>query len=42
VGGDMVWMQGTQLWTMIGLVALTMGIMFGLPKLTKFLNKIFI
>jgi SulP family sulfate permease len=35
VGGDMVWMQGTQLWTMIGLVALTMGIMFGLPKLTK-------
>ena len=34
-GGDMVWMQGTQLWTMIGLVALTMGIMFGLPKLTK-------
>ncbi len=30
-----VWMQGQELWTMIGLVALTMGIMFGLPKLTK-------
>ena len=29
------WMQGQELWTMIGLVALTMGIMFGLPKLTK-------
>ena len=26
---------GTQLWTMLGLVVLTMGIMFGLPKLTK-------
>ena len=35
VEGDMVWMQGTELWTMLGLVALTMGIMFGLPKLTK-------
>ncbi len=33
--GDMVWMQGTQLWTMIGLVGLTIGIMFGLPKITK-------
>ena len=32
---DLVWMQGQELWTMIGLVALTMGIMFGLPKLTK-------
>ena len=31
----LVWMQGQSLWTMIGLVALTMGIMFGLPKLTK-------
>ena len=31
----LVWMQGQELWTMIGLVALTMGIMFGLPKLTK-------
>jgi len=33
--GDEVWMHGTQLWTMLGLVALTMGIMFGLPKVTK-------
>lgn len=33
--GEMVWMQGQQLWTMLGLVALTMGIMIGLPKLTK-------
>ncbi len=31
----LAWMQGQELWTMIGLVALTMGIMFGLPKLTK-------
>jgi SulP family sulfate permease len=30
-----VWMQGQELWTMVGLVVLTMGIMFGLPKLTK-------
>ena len=30
-----VWMHGAKLFTMIGLVALTMGIMFGLPKLTK-------
>jgi SulP family sulfate permease len=29
------WIQGGQLFTMLGLVALTMGIMFGLPKLTK-------
>ncbi|MFT4600767.1 MAG: SulP family sulfate permease [Arenicella sp.] len=28
-------LQSGDLWTMIGLVALTMGIMFGLPKLTK-------
>ena len=35
-GNDgLVWMQGQELWTMIGLVVLTMGIMFGLPKLTK-------
>ncbi len=33
--GNEVWLHGTELWTMIGLVALTMGIMFGLPKLTK-------
>ncbi len=35
VGGEKVWMQGNALYIMIGLVALTMGIMFGLPKLTK-------
>lgn len=35
VGGEKVWMQGGELWIMLGLVALTMGIMFGLPKLTK-------
>ncbi|MGB5419224.1 SulP family inorganic anion transporter [Algibacter sp.] len=29
------WFSGNQLWIMLGLVALTMGIMFGLPKLTK-------
>lgn len=33
--GEEVWMHGTKLWTMLGLVALTMGIMFGLPKVTK-------
>ncbi len=35
IGGEKVWMQGSQLLIMIGLVGLTMGIMFGLPKLTK-------
>lgn len=29
------WLQGGELWTMLGLVGLTMGIMFLLPKLTK-------
>jgi SulP family sulfate permease len=33
--GQLSWMQGAQLFTMVGLVALTMGIMVGLPKLTK-------
>ncbi|HMC00646.1 MAG TPA: SulP family inorganic anion transporter [Flavobacteriaceae bacterium] len=33
--GQEVWMHGPKLWTMLGLVVLTMGIMFGLPKLTK-------
>ena len=28
-------LSGMDFWTMIGLVALTMGIMFGLPKITK-------
>ena len=35
INGEKVWMQGLELWTMIGLVGLTMAIMFGLPKLTK-------
>ena len=35
VGGEKVWMHGPQLYIMLGLVALTMAIMFGLPKLTK-------
>lgn len=29
------WLAGAPLWTMLGLTALTMGIMVGLPKLTK-------
>ncbi len=33
--GSSNWIQGTELWIMLALVALTMGIMFGLPKLTK-------
>ncbi|MFD0837229.1 SulP family inorganic anion transporter [Mariniflexile aquimaris] len=33
--GQLGWMQGSELFTMIGLVVLTMGIMFLLPKLTK-------
>jgi SulP family sulfate permease len=33
--GGAEWLQGNDLYIMIGLVALTMGIMFGLPKLTK-------
>jgi len=32
--GEMVWMQGSQLYTMLGLVALTMAIIHFLPKLT--------
>ena len=34
-GEKLVWLQGQTLYIMIGLVALTMGIMYGLPKLTK-------
>ncbi|NND26104.1 MAG: SulP family inorganic anion transporter [Flavobacteriaceae bacterium] len=33
--GERVWMQGNTLFIMLGLVALTMGIMLGLPKLNK-------
>lgn len=35
VNGEKTWIQGTSLYLMIGLVALTMLIMWGLPKLTK-------
>ena len=34
VGGTVQWLQGSDLFVMMGLVALTMGIMYGLPKLT--------
>lgn len=33
--GEMVWMSGNQLYLMLGLVLLTMLIIWGLPKLTK-------
>ena len=35
VDGNMQWIQGNDLLIMLGLVFLTMGIMFGLPKLTN-------
>ncbi|MFC4722310.1 SulP family inorganic anion transporter [Geojedonia litorea] len=35
VNGETQFMTGQALWTMLGFVALTMGIMFGLPRLTK-------
>ena len=35
IQGEMQWMSGENLWMMLGLVCLTMGIMYGLPKLTK-------
>jgi SulP family sulfate permease len=35
INGNMQWMQGSKLYLMLGLVALTMGIMYLLPKLTK-------
>lgn len=33
--GELVWMQGNMLYTMLGLIALTMAIIHFLPKLTK-------
>jgi SulP family sulfate permease len=33
--GARIWMDGTQLMTMIGIVALTMAVIFALPKITK-------
>ena len=35
INDSRVWMSGIDLWMMLGLVALTMGIMHALPKLTK-------
>ena len=35
IDGEMQWMSGDNLWMMLGLVCLTMAIMYGLPKLTK-------
>lgn len=35
VGDSNQWLQGMDMWIMIGLVALTMAIMFVLPKITK-------
>ena len=35
VDGETHWLNGAELWRMIALVALTMGIMYFLPKLTK-------
>jgi SulP family sulfate permease len=35
VAGEMQWMSGTNLLYMLGLVLLTMAIMYGLPKITK-------
>ena len=34
-GGEHVWMSGPQLWLSLALVALTMAIIWGLPKFTK-------
>ena len=34
-GDNKVWLEGAALWIMLGLVGLTMLIMWGLPKLTK-------
>lgn len=35
VNGVSQWVQGNALWTLLGLISLTMGIMYVLPKLTK-------
>ena len=35
INGEKQWMQGTDLWVMLGFVALTMAIMYVLPKITK-------
>ncbi|MGB0734122.1 MAG: SulP family inorganic anion transporter, partial [Pontibacterium sp.] len=33
--GELVWLQGSEMFTMLGLIALTMAIIFLLPKLTR-------
>jgi len=33
--GTLIWMQGSMLWTMLGLIALTMTIIYFLPKYSK-------
>jgi len=35
INGDQQWLQGSRMMMMLGLVALTMGIMYILPKITK-------
>lgn len=35
IDGQQQWLQGTELYIMLGLVGLTMALMYGLPKLTK-------
>ncbi len=35
INGTSQWISGSELWIMIALVALTMAIMYGLPKITK-------
>ncbi|GGI55724.1 SulP family inorganic anion transporter [Winogradskyella haliclonae] len=35
VNGELQFMSGQPLWVMLGLIVLTMGVMYGLPKLTK-------
>ncbi len=39
VGGEELWLQGTELYLMVGLVALTMFMMLGMPKI-KYLKKL--
>ncbi|MEJ2880789.1 SulP family inorganic anion transporter [Pedobacter sp. GR22-6] len=35
VNGELTWLSGTPLWTMLGLVGLTIAIVLGLPRITK-------
>src|SRR6478736_9245429 len=35
VNGESVWLSGTSLYTMLGLVALTVAVVLGFPKITK-------